>query len=223
MSHAFAQRRVLNSVSLQLHAGEVIAVMGPSGSGKSTLLHLLAGLDQPQQGEVWWAGQCVSSLGTQQRSMLRAREVGLVFQHHYLLEDLTVLQNVLVPLFIANQHDATQQRNKRNGDDMQHVFELLERVGLTQRAQDYPQVLSGGERQRVALVRALAVQPLMVLADEPTGSLDYANSEMVTTLLLELSRAQGAGVLLVTHDDRVATQADRTISLLDGTLHSEKH
>ena len=204
--HSFGPTEVLHGVSLQVQAGEVVAVTGPSGSGKSTLLHLLGGLDVPQQGEVWWAGERADSLDTQTRAVRRAGRLGLVFQHHYLLEDLTVEQNVMVPAMLSGQAD------------LSHAKGLLERVGLAGRGSDLPHVLSGGERQRVAVARALATHPAVILADEPTGSLDRANAETVASLLVALAREQGAGVLLVTHDDRLAAYADRILHLLDGQI-----
>ncbi|WP_051517238.1 ABC transporter ATP-binding protein [Deinococcus phoenicis] len=206
LRHGFGSMTVLHGVSLAVGAGEVVAVTGPSGSGKSTLLHLLGGLDTPQQGEVWWAGERVDTLGTQARAVRRAGRVGLVFQHHYLLEDLTVLQNVLVPALLTGQ------------DGTGRALELLARVGLTGREGALPGVLSGGERQRVAVARALATRPAVVLADEPTGSLDRANAEVIARLLLDLARGEGAGVLLVTHDERLAALADRALHLLDGRI-----
>ena len=200
---------ILHGVSLAVAPGEVVAVSGPSGSGKSTLLHLLGGLDAPTEGEVWWAGERVDTLGTQARSRRRAGRLGLVFQHHYLLEDLTLLQNVQVPGMLAGVPDEGRAQL------------LLDRVGLGQRGGDFPGVLSGGERQRVALARALAVRPAAVLADEPTGSLDRAGAERVAELLLTLAREDGAGVLLVTHDERLAERADRTLHLLDGRLQED--
>ncbi|AXG97877.1 ABC transporter ATP-binding protein [Deinococcus wulumuqiensis] len=202
----YGSATILHGVSLTVAPGEVVAVSGPSGSGKSTLLHLLGGLDAPTEGEVWWAGERVDTLDTQTRSRRRAGRLGLVFQHHYLLEDLTLQQNVLVPGMLAGSPDAGRAQ------------QLLDRVGLGHRAADFPGVLSGGERQRVALARALAVRPAAVLADEPTGSLDRAGAERVAELLIELARAEGAGVLLVTHDERLAARADRTLHLLDGRL-----
>ncbi|SMB91897.1 lipoprotein-releasing system ATP-binding protein [Deinococcus hopiensis KR-140] len=206
LRHGFAGSDVLHGVSLEVRSGEVVAVTGPSGSGKSTLLHLLGGLDTPQSGEVWWAGERVDTLSTQARAGRRAGRVGLVFQHHYLLEDLTVAQNVQVPALLAGQDGAAR------------AHDLLARVGLAERGRDLPGVLSGGERQRVAVARALATRPAVVLADEPTGSLDRANAERVAALLLDLARQEGAGVLLVTHDDRVAARADRALHLLDGRI-----
>ena len=204
IQHAFGDLKVLRGVSLAVQPGEVVAVTGPSGSGKSTLLHLLGGLDTPQGGEVWWAGERVDTLETQVRASRRAGRVGLVFQHHYLLEDLNVLDNVLIPSRLAGQTDPLR------------AAALLKRVGLGGRGPDYPAVLSGGERQRVAVARALAARPAVVLADEPTGSLDRANARKVAELLVNLAREHGAGVLLVTHDERLAGYADRVLHLLDG-------
>ncbi|MBB5233319.1 ABC transporter ATP-binding protein [Deinococcus budaensis] len=206
LRHGFGSTPVLHGVSLSVEGGEVVAVTGPSGSGKSTLLHLLGGLDTPQAGEVWWAGERVDSLGTQARALRRAGRVGLVFQHHYLLEDLSVLQNVLVPALLTRQ------------DGQERARALLRRVGLAGRESSLPGVLSGGERQRVAVARALATRPAVILADEPTGSLDRANAEVIATLLLDLAREDGAGVLLVTHDERLAAHAGRALHLLDGRI-----
>ncbi len=209
LHQAFGPQTVLRGVSLSVQPGEVVAVTGPSGSGKSTLLHLLGGLDAPQGGEVHWAGERVDSLGTQVRAQRRAGQLGLVFQHHYLLEDLSVLENVLIPTRLSGRGDEARART------------LLERVGLSGRGAAYPAVLSGGERQRVAVARALAARPAAVLADEPTGSLDRANAQAVAQLLVNLAREEGAGVLLVTHDDRLARYADRTLHLLDGQFTDE--
>lgn len=204
LEQAFGDLPVLRGVSLDIHAGEVVAVTGPSGSGKSTLLHLLGGLDLPQQGEVWWAGERADTLDTQIRARKRAGRIGLVFQHHYLLEDLNVLDNVLIPGRLAGHTDEA------------HARALLARVGLSGRERSRPGVLSGGERQRVAVARALAAHPAAVLADEPTGSLDRGNAQKVAGLLVALARETGAGVLLVTHDERLARHADRVLHLLDG-------
>ncbi|MBX8466610.1 ABC transporter ATP-binding protein [Deinococcus sp. RIT780] len=204
LTQRYGSLTALRGVSLRVEAGEVVAVTGPSGSGKSTLLHLLGGLDVPQEGEVWWAGTRVDTLDTQVRATRRAGQVGLVFQHHYLLDDLTVIENVLIPSRLAGQRDEARARD------------LLARVGLGGREVALPGVLSGGERQRVAVARALAARPATVLADEPTGSLDRANAQAVAQLLVNLAREERAGVLFVTHDDRLAAFADRTLHLLDG-------
>ncbi|MBB5362256.1 lipoprotein-releasing system ATP-binding protein [Deinococcus humi] len=209
LRHSFGALTVLHGVSLQVRPGEVVAVTGPSGSGKSTLLHLLGGLDVPDEGQIWWAGERADTLDTQARAVRRAGRVGLVFQHHYLLEDLSVLDNVLIPMRLVGQSDSAR------------AHALLARVGLSGREATFPDVLSGGERQRVAVARALASGPAVVLADEPTGSLDRANATNVAALLVALAREEGAGVLLVTHDDRLAGYADRVLHLLDGRFTDE--
>lgn len=207
LTHSFGDRAVLQGVSLSIGAGEVAAVMGPSGSGKSTLLHLLGGLDTPQSGEIWWGDLRADTLDSQVRAMRRASALGFVFQHHYLLSDLSITQNLEVPLLLAGQ-----------GDTQARTAELLQAVGLAGRGAESPSVLSGGERQRVAIARALAPRPRALLADEPTGSLDRANAEIAVQLLFALAREQGTGVLLVTHDEALAAQADRQLLLVDGVL-----
>ncbi len=203
--------QVLHGVSLEVGSGEVVAVAGPSGSGKSTLMHLLGGLDKPQGGEIRWGGRRVDHLGGEARARLRAARVGLVFQHHYLLEDLSVLDNVALPALVLGRDGRGRARD------------LLDAVGLGARGDSAPLSLSGGERQRAALARALALQPAVLLADEPTGSLDRANARAVADLLVDLARSQGAGVLLVTHDDGLAARADRVLHLLDGRLERVLH
>lgn len=197
---------VLRGVSFALEAGCVLAVLGPSGSGKSTLLHLLGGLATPTLGEVIWGGQTLKGNNQEQLSKRRAKEVGFVFQHHYLLEDLNALENVLLPSLIANQKNEARAKV------------LLERVGLLERANAYPKTLSGGERQRCALARALITKPQFVLADEPTGSLDKKNAELVFSLLVELAHLEQSAVVIVTHDEGLAQKADRIIRLEDGEI-----
>ncbi|MEY4530652.1 MAG: hypothetical protein RLZZ156_1373 [Deinococcota bacterium] len=197
---------VLRGVSFALEAGCVLAVLGPSGSGKSTLLHLLGALEAPTSGEVIWGGKSIAGVSQEKLAKRRAKEVGFVFQHHYLLEDLSTLENVMLPSLIAgapNQARATM---------------LLERVGLQNRASAYPRTLSGGERQRCALARALVTKPNFVLADEPTGSLDRANAERVFALLVDLAHLEQAAVVIVTHDETLASRADRIIRLEDGKI-----
>ena len=206
LRHSFGGNEVLHGVSLAVQQGEVVAVTGPSGSGKSTLLHLLGGLDRPDSGEVYWGGLRADSLDTQARARLRATSVGLVFQHHYLLADLNVLDNLRVPGLLLRQELTEQAR------------ELLAEVGLSGREKAMPGQLSGGERQRVALARALVARPSILLADEPTGSLDTANAQAVSALMVQLARQHGAGVLLVTHDEAMAGRADRRLHLLDGVM-----
>ncbi len=197
---------VLQGVSFALEAGCVLAVLGPSGSGKSTLLHLLGGLEAPTSGEVIWGGSSLIGVSQEKLAKRRAKEVGFVFQHHYLLEDLSTLENVMLPSLIAGAPN--QARAKM----------LLERVGLQNRANAYPRTLSGGERQRCALARALVTKPNFVLADEPTGSLDRANAERVFALLVDLAHYEQAAVVIVTHDEALAEKADRIIRLEDGQI-----
>lgn len=210
LQHGYAQPagrlEVLRGLSFTLQAGQVLAVLGPSGSGKSTLLHLLGGLETPSSGEIAWGEDRISGLSQERLAARRSTEVGLIFQHHYLLEDLTTLQNVMLPGMIAG--DWSELRAKL----------LLERVGLANLFGAFPRVLSGGERQRVALARALSTKPRLVLADEPTGSLDRHNAELVFGMLIELAHLQGAGVVVVTHDEGLAKKADAIMRLEDGRI-----
>ena len=210
LQHGYAQPvgrfEVLRGLSFTLLSGQVLAVLGPSGSGKSTLLHLLGGLETPSSGEISWGDQPIGGLSQERLAARRSKEVGLIFQHHYLLEDLTTLQNVMLPSMIAG--DWSQARAQS----------LLERVGLSSKASEFPRVLSGGERQRVALARALSTKPRLVLADEPTGSLDRHNAELIFGMLIELAHLQGAGVVVVTHDEGLAKKADQIMRLEDGRI-----
>lgn len=197
---------VLDGVDLRVTAGETWAIQGPSGSGKSTLLHLLAGLDRPTAGGVWWDGLAVHELTPEAAARSRAGRVGLVFQQHHLLADLTALENVTLPGRVAGRTDTARGAA------------LLASVGLSDRADARPRTLSGGERLRVAVARALYGAPRVVLADEPTGSLDRASADAVVEVLLRSAAADGAAVVLVTHDERVAVRADRRVRLEDGRL-----
>jgi len=180
---------VLRGVDLAVDAGEVAAVLGPSGSGKSTLLHLLAGLDRPDGGKIWWDDFPVHEHTPSRLASRRARTVGLVFQNHYLLEDLTLLENVTLPMRITG------------GIDLERAASLLARVGLSDRAGFLPGKVSGGERQRAAVARALALKPPLLIADEPTGSLDHRRAVAVFGMLLELAVSDGCAVVVVTHDE----------------------
>ncbi len=202
---------VLNNLNLELQRGQVLAVTGPSGSGKSTLLHLLGGLENASQGEVLWREKSLRGLSQDALAKLRANEVGFIFQHHYLLEDLSVLENVALSGLITGRNIKPQAEK------------LLQRVGLEERANYFPRTLSGGERQRVALARALAIAPTLVVADEPTGSLDRQNAELVFNMLLELARSEGAAVVVATHDEELAKQADVWHRLRDGKLFDARH
>ena len=198
---------ILHELSLSLKPGDSLAIVGRSGSGKSTLLGLLAGLDLPSSGEVILAGQNLNRLDEDQRAALRAREVGFVFQSFQLLDSLTALENVMLPLELKNRTGARQQ-----------ALKLLREVGLEQRTRHYPQQMSGGEQQRVAIARAFAAEPHILFADEPTGNLDSQTGEHITDLLFELNRARHTTLVLVTHDDRLAQRCASQIRLEAGRL-----
>lgn len=201
-----AEVSVLRGVNLQVLPTQVIAILGPSGSGKSTLLHLLGGLDRPSTGEVLWGGRAVQALPQGVLARERARTLGLVFQHHYLLEDLTVLENVTLPGRLQGRPDEARGRD------------LLARTGLGARASFLPGRLSGGERQRVAVARALYNRPRVVLADEPTGSLDRVSAKSVYELLAQLAKEEGSAVVMVTHDEGLVEHVDARFRLQDGVL-----
>ncbi len=199
--------RILEDVTLSVAPGESLAVTGVSGSGKSTLLGLLAGLDQPSGGRVLWGEQDLADLDEEGRAQLRSGQVGFVFQSFHLLEGLTVLENVLLPLELCRVPDALQ--------GAQHA---TAQVGLSPRAGHYPRQLSGGERQRVAIARAIAAQPPVLFADEPTGNLDQGNTERIADLLFAAQAEQRNTLVLVTHDAALAARCDRSISLDNGRL-----
>jgi ABC-type lipoprotein export system ATPase subunit len=203
--------RALDAVELEVAEGETLAVMGPSGCGKSTLLHLLGGLERPSAGEVWLGGRRIDRLSEKALARLRRRAIGFVFQAFHLMDELTAVENVELPALLAGRSPRGARRR---------AVELLERVGLTDRAEHLPSALSGGERQRVAIARALSNDPLAVLADEPTGNLDSAATLDVLRLLDSL-RAAGQTLLIVTHDARIAATADRLISMRDGAFVEE--
>jgi ABC-type lipoprotein export system ATPase subunit len=203
--------RALAGVELEVASGETLAVMGPSGCGKSTLLHLLGGLERPSAGEVWLEGKRIDELSEKALARLRRRAIGFVFQAFHLLDELTAVENVEVPALLAGRSPRAARRR---------ATELLEQVGLTDRAKHLPSALSGGERQRVAIARALSNEPLVVLADEPTGNLDSAATLDVLRLLDSL-HAAGQTLLIVTHDSRIAATADRLISMRDGAFVEE--
>ena len=200
---------VLHNINFSLHAGERLAIVGASGSGKSTLLHLLAGLAQPSEGEVFLQGQAFASLSEAQRSQLRNQHLGFVYQFHYLLAELTALENVMLPLRIARV-PAKQAQHKAQ--------ELLAAVGLAARADHKPSELSGGERQRVAIARALITEPACILADEPTGNLDSKSADQVLALMLNLNEQFNTALLVVTHDLQLAKQLGNKIELVDGQI-----
>ncbi|MEI8063785.1 MAG: ABC transporter ATP-binding protein [Verrucomicrobiota bacterium] len=199
---------VLADVSLQLAGGEAVAITGPSGSGKSTLLNILGALDLPTRGEVRFNGTNLSQLREVELATLRNRQIGFIFQLHHLLPQCTVLENVLIPTLTGKSTDADRSRAAR----------LLERVGLQHRLTHRPGKLSGGECQRVAVARALINQPKLLLADEPTGSLDHANATALSQLLVELNREKGVALVVVTHSLELAKQLPRVLELRGGVL-----
>jgi lipoprotein-releasing system ATP-binding protein len=196
-------------VDLRVAPAERLAIVGPSGAGKTTLLQLLGGLDLPTGGQVLLAGQDLARRGDAARGHARNRYLGFVYQFHHLLPEFTALENVAMPLLVRREPLAAV--TARAG-------ELLARVGLADRLDHRPGELSGGERQRVAVARALVTEPAVVLADEPTGNLDRRNGERVLELMLELNRAVGAALIIVTHDPAIAARMDRTLTLADGRL-----
>lgn len=198
---------ILRDIHFSLQPQQTAAIVGASGSGKSTLLSMLAGLDTPSQGTVRLQAQDIFALSEDARAALRGQKIGFVFQSFQLLPNLTALENAMLPLELAGVRGARQLAS-----------EMLQRVGLGQRLGHYPKLLSGGEQQRVALARAFVVQPAVLLADEPTGSLDHATGAAVMDLMLELNREQGTTLVLVTHDRSIAAQCERTLTIEAGCL-----
>ncbi len=199
---------ILRNIEFTVARGETVAIVGASGSGKSTLLAMMAGLDTPSQGAVFIDGIDVFALDEDERAALRGKKMGFVFQSFQLLGNLTALENVMLPLELTGRTDARAA-----------AAHMLRRVGLGDRLGHYPKVLSGGEQQRVALARAFVVQPAVLLADEPTGSLDFATGEKVMELMFELNREQGTTLMLVTHDPAIAQRCDRCIRIEAGRAH----
>jgi lipoprotein-releasing system ATP-binding protein len=200
---------VFDGVDLQVRRGEMVAIIGASGAGKSTLLHLLGALDRPTAGRVLIGGRPLEGMDDDAVSTLRNRTVGFVFQFHHLLREFTALENVMMPLRIAG----TEERTARD-----RALALLERVGLAGRVHHRPSELSGGEQQRTAVARALAADPAVLLADEPSGNLDHHNSELLHELFTELSRELEIAMVIVTHNRSLAARADRILQLEDGRL-----
>ncbi len=202
------ETHALSEVHLEIKRGEYVAIAGPSGCGKTTLLSLLGLLDTPSAGEYWLDGKAVAQLSPAERARIRNREIGFIFQAFNLIGDLTVYENVELPL---------TYRGMAAADRKQRVMAALEKVGMSHRVNHYPSQLSGGQQQRVAVARAVAGEPLILLADEPTGNLDSTNGEAVMDLLQALHRG-GATICMVTHDARYARHADRAIHLFDGRV-----
>jgi ABC-type lipoprotein export system ATPase subunit len=202
---------VLDQVSLEVALGESLAIVGPSGSGKSTLLQIIGTLDRPTSGSVALDGRDLNGLDDEQIAAVRNRQIGFVFQSHYLLPQCTVWENVLVPTLACSDVALRERAGER-------AERLLKRVGLGERKAHRPGELSGGERQRVAVVRALINQPQLLLADEPTGSLDHASAQQLGQLLLELNREEGVTLIVVTHARDLAQRMGRMLELRDGAL-----
>lgn len=201
----------LKGVSIEIHAGEFVAIMGPSGSGKSTLLHILGCLSQPTDGQYYLDGEDVSDLDKVQLASVRNQKIGFVFQAYNLLARTTALQNVTLPLLYNRTNPITTEEGKEKGRAM------LDLVGLSDRMHHQPQELSGGQQQRVAIARALVNDPVLVIADEPTGNLDSRSGEEIMNLLHKL-HSQGTTIVMVTHDANIAAHTQRTISLKDGLI-----
>ena len=198
---------ILHALDIAVSTGEAVAIVGPSGSGKSTLLGILAGLDTPTNGSVHMLGESLTTLDEDERARLRAGKVGFVFQSFQLLPGLTALENVMLPLELANAPDATDR-----------AMQMLEQVGLSDRATHQPLQLSGGEQQRVAIARAFVANPALLFADEPTGNLDSATGQKITDLMFSLREQFGSALVLVTHDDTLALRCDRRLRMDDGKL-----
>ncbi len=204
---------VIKGVSLRIERGEFTALVGPSGSGKSTLLNILGLLDRPTSGRVAIVGEETTTLDDAGLTRLRGRSIGFVFQFHHLLPGLTVAENVMMPM-IAERGRTSKEMHPR-------ALALLERVGIAAKADARPAELSGGQQQRVAIARALALDPPLVLADEPTGNLDTKTADQIFEVLREFNRELGVAFLIVTHDPRLAARCDRTLTLVDGRIVSD--
>ena len=209
ITRSFGSLQVLKGISLNIDRGEVVSITGPSGAGKTTLLQIMGSLDKPDGGKVIYNGQDITKMSEKAISAFRNRHIGFVFQFHQLLPECTAMENIAIPMLIAGQ--GMRQANAR-------AKELLELLGLADRADHKPSELSGGEKQRIAVARALANQPDVILADEPSGSLDTKNKEELHKLFFSLRDQLGQTFVIVTHDESLAAMTDRTIRLLDGSI-----
>lgn len=209
ITRSFGSLNVLKGISLKVERGEVISITGPSGAGKTTLLQIMGSLDKPDSGRVLYDGQDITRMNEKEISAFRNRHIGFVFQFHQLLPEFTAIENITIPMLIAGE--GMRQATKR-------AKELLEMLGLSDRADHKPSELSGGEKQRIAVARALANQPDVILADEPSGSLDTKNKEDLHKLFFNLRDQLGQTFVIVTHDESLAAMTDRTIHLPDGAI-----
>ena len=211
ITKSFGALQVLKGVDLQVEQGEVVSIIGPSGAGKTTLLQIMGTLDRPDSGRVTIGGVAVEQLKERELASFRNRHIGFVFQFHQLLPEFTALENVMIPAFIAGRTRKESEVEARK---------LLDFMGLTERAQHKPKELSGGEKQRVAVARALINRPDVVLADEPSGSLDTRNKEELYHLFFDLRKQLGQTFVIVTHDEGLAQMTDRTIHIVDGVIQN---
>ncbi|AWG04259.1 ABC transporter ATP-binding protein [Trueperella pyogenes] len=212
LKKAFGRTEAMRGIDLNVERGEILAIMGPSGSGKSTFLHALAAIERPDDGTVFFNGARIDSLSDAERTILRRTKFGFVFQFGQLVPELTALDNVMVPLMLGGV---------RKGEAVRRAKEWLARVGLANRAELLPGQLSGGEAQRVAIARSLIIRPEILFADEPTGALDSFNSEQVMEMIVQLARAEGLTVVMVTHEPMIAAFADREIVVRDGRIEAQ--
>jgi len=201
---------VLKDINFSVSAGEFLVIQGPSGAGKSTLLHILGGLDNPTQGKVYFQGEDIYAIDENSRSNIRNQKIGFVFQFFHLLPELNALENVLLPGILRSWWERKKSRRV--------ALELLERLGLSARLTHRPSALSGGEQQRVAIARALVNQPQLLLCDEPTGNLDSENGKKILQLLVEFNQRQKITIVMVTHDQEIASGASRVMHLKDGII-----
>lgn len=211
ITKSFGSLQVLKGISFTIEKGEVVSVIGPSGAGKTTLLQIMGTLDRPDGGQVWLNGTDVSRMKEKELSAFRNREIGFVFQFHQLLPEFTALENVMMPALIQGKSSGTARKS---------AMEMLDFLGLSSRVSHKPAALSGGEKQRVAVARALINHPSVVLADEPSGSLDTQNKEELHRLFFDLRDKLGQTFVIVTHDEELASRTDRTIHLIDGRVVS---
>jgi putative ABC transport system ATP-binding protein len=205
---------VLKDITLRIQSGEFVSVVGPSGSGKSTLLNMITGIDRPTSGEVYVSGEAVHKLSENQLARWRGRHVGVIFQFFQLLPTLTILENVMLPMDFCRVYKRRERK--------QHALHLLEQVAIADQAHKLPSALSGGEQQRAAIARALANDPLLIVADEPTGNLDTSTANEVF-LLFERLVEQGKTLMVVTHDQSLSQRTERVLHLLDGRLHRDQN